>query len=204
MKKIILVAVAILAFGSANAQAKFGVKAGLNLADLSESGSGSGTDFKSYIGFHIGGFAEFKLSDKIALQPELLYSTQGAKFDMYSADLDANGNFTFKLAYINIPVMFKYYASEKFSLEAGPQIGFLTSAKGKVEIYGNSAEEDVKDFFNSTDFAFNLGAGYDFTNKISVNVRYSLGLGNIADTESGDDYKLKNNVLLVSLGYKFN
>lgn len=187
MKKIILSAVAVLAFGFTNAQeVKFGAKVALNVASL----TGDVDDPSSYIGFQIGGFAEFKLSEKFAIQPELLYSAQGGKETLDGAD------FTHKLGYVNIPVMAKFYVANSFSLEAGPQIGFLTSAKGKIE----SIEVDTKDSFKSVDFGLNLGAGYDFTEKLSAGLRYNLGLSNIADIEG---YDVKNGVFSVSLGYKF-
>ncbi|WP_431242864.1 porin family protein [Flavobacterium sp. P21] len=208
MKKIILSALAVMAFGLANAQdVKFGVKGGLNLSNF--SGDTEGVDLKSKAGFHVGGFAEIKLSDKFAIQPELLYSTQGPKaVNQMGEDengITYTGDVCFNLSYINVPVMFKYYVAEKFNIEAGPQIGFLTSAKMKTTIDGfnGSNEMDVKDIFESIDFGLNLGAGYDFTDHFSADIRYNLGLANIAKTEDGDDSKLHNGVFSLSVGYKF-
>ncbi|WP_409415650.1 porin family protein [Flavobacterium sp. PS2] len=190
MKKIILSMVAILAFGFANAQeTRFGVKGGLNLTNFT-----GGYDTKSLVGFHVGGFAEIKVMDKFFIQPELLYSAQGAKFDSPFGDYDA------KLNYLNIPVLAKYYVTKEFSVEAGPQIGFLLSAK--------TDGEDAKDGYKSTDIGFNLGAGYNFTENLSVGIRYTIGLSGLADRgdyEDLDDYydSAKNSVLALSLGYKF-
>jgi opacity protein-like surface antigen len=187
MKKIILSAVAVFAFGFANAQeVKFGAKAALNVATL----TGDVEDASSLVGFQVGGFAEIKISDKFSVQPELLYSAQGASFD---------GGDT-KLNYLNIPVMAKFYVADAFSLEAGPQVGFLLSAK--------SDGEDIKDFYSSTDFGINLGAGYDFTENLSVGLRYNFGLSNVTDFGDledfiGEDISIKNNVFSVSVGYKF-
>ena len=189
MKKIILCVVAIFAFGYANAQkAQFGIKAGVNFATL----TGDVGDASSIVGFNVGGFAEIKVSEKFSVQPELLYSTQGATLESEGQKVD------FNLSYLNIPVMAKYYVAPKFNLEIGPQIGFLTSAKGKA--MGISA--DMKDLFKSTDFGLNFGAGYDFTNKFSAGIRYNLGLSNIAE-DSGDE-SAQNSVVSLSLGYKFN
>lgn len=193
MKKIILSAIAVMAFGFANAQeTKFGVKAGLNIANL----GGDIEDNKSLVGFHVGGFAEIKLSEKFAVQPELLYSTQGTKFD-------GEGDPKFNLGYLNVPVMAKFYVAEKFSLEAGPQIGFLLSAKAKGEAEGVEVEVDLKDEYKSVDFGLNFGAGYDFTENLSAGIRYNLGLSNIYDGEGSDDYKESNGVFSLSVGYKF-
>lgn len=200
MKKVILAAIAVMAFGFANAQdVKFGLKGGINLSRF----SGDIEDASSKIGFQVGGFAEFKLTDKFSIQPELLYSTQGAKFEesevnyFYKEKINTN--------YLNVPVMAKYYVASKFSVEAGPQIGFLLSAKDKWEemYYGekNSGTDDAKDDIKSVSFGLNVGAGYDFTENVSVGVRYNFGLSNISDFDS--DAKIHNNVVSLSVGYKF-
>ena len=201
MKKIILTVSAVFAFGFMDAQeTKFGVKGGVNFATL----TGDAEDVSMKVGFNVGGFVEIKVSDKFSVQPELLYSTQGARteiseFDGFNFDAKVN------LGYLNIPIMARYYVANKFSLEAGPQVGFLLSAKGKAEVMEGgvttSAEEDIKDEFESIDFGVNFGAGYDFTKNLSANVRYNFGLTNIAK-DSGND-KANNSVLSLSLGYKF-
>ncbi|MES2812078.1 MAG: porin family protein [Bacteroidota bacterium] len=185
MKKLLLTAAAVFAFGFANAQeTKFGVKAGLNMADW---GGDDADGLDSKVSFHVGGFAEIKLSDKFAFQPELLYSAQGAKADGGSYDVN----------YLNIPLMAKYFATEKFSIEAGPQVGFLMSAKANPDS-GDSV--DIKDELKSTDFGFNLGLGYNFTENLSAGLRYNLGLSQVIDA---DDVDVKNNVFSLSVGYKF-
>ncbi|MFC4817645.1 porin family protein [Flavobacterium sp. GCM10023249] len=185
MKKLLLTAAAIFAFSFANAQeTKFGVKAGLNMADL---GGDDADGIDSKISFHVGGFAEIKLSDKFAFQPELVYSAQGGKVD--------GGTYNFD--YLNIPLMAKFYATEQFSIEAGPQVGFLMSGKIKPDS-GDSV--DVKDELKSTDFGLNLGLGYNFTENISAGLRYNLGLSQVVDADNVD---VKNNVFSLSVGYKF-
>lgn len=207
MKKIILSSLFVLAVSFTYAQkAEFGIKGGLNSSNF--SGDTEGIDFKSRIGFNLGAFAAIKLSEKITLQPEILYSTQGAKAVNVSAiydDVIYTGNVKFNLSYLNIPVMIKYYVADKFNLEAGPQIGFLTSAKTSTQLDGSSqtVDEDIKDSFESVDFGLNFGAGYDFTKNVSAGIRYNLGLSNIFKTENGDDSKTQNSVFLLSVGYKF-
>jgi hypothetical protein len=205
MKKIILIAIAVLTFGFTYAQkAQFGIKGGLNIASQNYSGDGAPSP-SSMIGFNIGGFVDFIITDKFSIQPELLYSTQGSKFNMFVNDggTDFNTENTFKLSYINIPILFKYYASEKFSLEAGPQIGFLTSSKLEVKVLKQTVTQDAKTMFESLDYGLNFGAGYDIAKNISAGVRYNFGLANVMKTESGDNSKIKNSVFLLSIGYKF-
>lgn len=201
MKKIILSAIAIFAFGFANAQkAEFGIKAGLNMANQNFVGAGAPST-STLIGVNVGGFAEIKFSEKFAIQPELLYSTQGAKLKWLSEGVTIN---SFKLAYISVPVMAKYYAAKNFSLEFGPQIGFMTSAKVNGTSSGTTVDVDAKDFFRKTDFGINFGAGYDITKKVSIGIRYNLGLSNIgskAFVSDGD--KITNSVISIGLANKF-
>ncbi|WP_281232071.1 porin family protein [Flavobacterium gelatinilyticum] len=207
MKRIILAAIAVMTFGFAGAQeVKYGFKGGLNVSSL--NGDTDGLDLNSRFGFNAGGFVEIKFSEKFALQPEILYSTQGAKFTNVGAVVNGDlytGDVCFNLDYINVPVMFKYYAAEKFSIEAGPQLGFLVSAKTKTKLdgYNQTVEGDVKDSFQSIDFGLNLGAGYDFTEHFFVNARYNLGITKIEKTEPGDNSKTHNGVFSLSAGYKF-
>ena len=196
-----LTAAAVMAFAFSNAQeTRFGVKGGLNISNL----GGDVDNNSAIVGFHVGGFAEIKLSEKFAIQPELLFSTQGSKIEDSGEDYSVEDKLN--LSYINLPIMAKFYVAPKFSLEAGPQIGFLVSAKEKYEetYFGEtiSSDEDVKDDFKSIDFGLNLGAGFDFTENFSAGVRYNIGLSNIADAGESD-YKLNNNVISVSVGYKF-
>lgn len=189
MKKVIFTVAAVFAFGFANAQDKagpdstmsFGVKGGLNVASLSNS-----DDAKSLIGFHVGGFGEFMLTEQFAIQPEVMFSTQGASYD--GGDL--------KLNYINIPVMAKFYVTEAISVEAGPQIGFLMTAE-------DTDGEDVKDQANSTDFGVGFGVAYNLTENMFLGARYTIGLNDIQkDLAPGED-GMQNGVLQASFGYKF-
>ena len=207
MKKIILSILSVLAFGFTYAQqAEFGIKGGLNSSDF--SGDTEGMDFKPRVGFNIGAFAAIKLSEKVTLQPEILYSTQGAKAENVNADVNGvnyTADIDFNLSYITVPVMFKYYVADKFNLEAGPQIGFLTSAETstKVDGFNQTVDQDAKDYFESVDFGFNVGAGYDFTDKIFAGIRYNIGLSNVLKTQEGDNSESQNSVFSLSVGYKF-
>ncbi|MBF2708346.1 porin family protein [Flavobacterium soyangense] len=195
MKKIILLSVAFLAFSFANAQDKkdmsFGVKGGLNICSVTNADQ-YGSNSSSLIGFHLGLFGEFMVSDKFAIQPELLYSAQGVKVDSDGDKIDV------KLDYINIPVMAKYYIAKDFSLEFGPQIGFLLSAKAK----SGGVSENLKDSTKSTDFGLNFGAGYDIGD-FTLGIRYNLGLSQLQKDLISGESASHNSVFQIALGYKF-
>lgn len=206
MKRIIVLFIALLGFNSMEAQkVKYGIKAGLNIANLNIDQNGFPST-SSVANVHAGFFAEMQLSKKVAFQPELLYSAQGAKFD-YLID-DGEGLYstenTFKLAYLNVPLMIKYYPESKLFLEAGPQVGFLTSARLKTKVIGYGASSrNADDAFKNIDFGFNVGAGYNFSKHVTANARYNFGLSNIAEKDPGESVKVKNSVFSLSLGYIF-
>jgi len=189
MKKFLLAAVfAVVGMGMSNAQdVSFGVKGGLNLATL----GGDADNVDSRTSFHLGGFAQFDLSDKFTIQPELVYSSQGA---VNSDDSDV----VIKLDYINLPVIAKYAVAEGFTVEAGPQIGFAINR----QISFDGEDEDLDDEFKSFDFALGVGAGYELESGIMFSVRYNLGLANISEFDD-DDFSINNNVFQLSVGYKF-
>ncbi|HSD08161.1 porin family protein, partial [Flavobacterium sp.] len=181
MKKILLLAVVTaLGFTNVNAQEiKFGAKAGFNLASISGDNT-KGTD--AVTSFNFGVLAEIPISEKFSFQPELMYSGQGYSF---------NDN-TVALNYLNVPLMAKYYVAKGLSIEAGPQIGFLLSAKNE--------STNVKDSFNTFDFGLNFGLGYKFKNGFNLGARYNLGLTDINNLE-GSSATNKNGVFQFSVGY---
>ena len=182
MKKVLLSAVAILAFGFANAQddakstssdMKFGVKAGYSSTNL--TGDADGLDARG--GFYIGGLVDFAVSEKFHVQPELMYSTEGAGED---AGID----------YLRLPIMAKYYVMEGLSLQAGPEIAFKIATQ----------EDFVDEATKSMDFGLGFGAGYELASGLMFDARYNLGLSNIADYDGGD---IKNTGFQIGLGYRF-
>ncbi|HZW76960.1 MAG TPA: porin family protein [Flavobacteriaceae bacterium] len=126
--------------------------------------------------------------------------------------IESNFEMKMKLNYINIPIMAKYYVAEGFSLVAGPQLGFLMSAKAdadvsvKGNIGGMTIEEsssetvDIKDQFSGFDLSFGVGAAYRLDMGVFFGARYNLGLTNISKE---NDESSKNGVIQVSVGYSF-
>ncbi|AWG20132.1 hypothetical protein FFWV33_00655 [Flavobacterium faecale] len=183
MKKILTLAIlTVLGFTNVTAQKiKFGIKGGLNFANI----SGDNTkDASTVTAFNFGVLSEIPLSDKFSFQPELLYSGQG-----YSLN-----DKTIALGYLNVPLMGKYYVSKGFSVEAGPQIGYLLSAKNE--------SLDIKNSLKTVDFGVNFGLGYKLENGLNFGARYNMGVSNINKSDYSAD-KIKNGVLQLSVGYFF-
>lgn len=150
MKKLLLslsIAIGTISFAQSADGPKFGIKAGGNLSSF------TGGDSKSKIGFYAGAFVNVPISDAFSVQPEVIYSQQGAKAkDDYEMATYVVRNMKQNLGYINVPVMLQYNATPEFYLEAGPEFGLLVNAQAKGDINGSTYKADNKDSMKSFNF----------------------------------------------------
>ena len=192
MKRIFLsiAMVTLLAAGAYAQGISGGLKAGLNLANAIGQDA-KDADMKMRLAYHFGGFVNIGLSEVLSVQPELLYNSVGTKMD---EELNLHLN------YLSVPVNLQY-SFGNFNLHAGPQFGFLMSAKMKADVDGESVEVDAKDFFKGTDVGVNLGLGAAF-GKLHASARYTMGITKIWESEGEQEVDAKNGVIQLSLGYK--
>jgi hypothetical protein len=173
------------------AQFHIGFKGGTNITKV------DGYSFKDKFnyGYHIGGFAEIGLGEKIGIQPEVL-------FNQYATTLDSNYNNIYdnvftsgqskvKLNYLSVPVLLNYKLIGNFlSLQAGPQFSILM--KQDKSLLQNGAEA-----FKKGDFSM-LGGVQLKLSAIRISGRYAIGLNNINDIGNKDEWKSQG--FQVSLG----
>lgn len=209
MRKIaLLIALTIFGLTQANAQ-NFGFKGGYNYSSFNGDVAKDNT-LKGLSGFYVGALLELPLGDVLSLQPEVIYSRQGAAWERknilgeFKKDL--------KLDYLNIPVMAKVNLGPLF-LQGGVQFGFLV---GKPEVsYTRGAqrvtEEVDKDAYAAFDFGVGAGLGVNLSQHFFVEARYTHSLTNALDPNNNslknahisDDNNFKNAVLSLGLGVKF-
>jgi hypothetical protein len=189
MKKILFVALMTTLTYALQAQlnADFGIKGGLNIANLKIENS-STPDAK--LAPHFGVLCHLHFANNWAIQPEVVYSAQGAKQTISGVEYKA------KLHYINIPVLFQYMTGSGFRLQTGPQLGILASAKTKA----GETETNANGVYNTFDFAWAFGASYVGNGGFGVDARYNLGLANILD-DAGPS--TKNRVVQIGVFYQF-
>jgi len=174
-----------------------GIKVGLNLANFTgeDADPPAGVDKKMRMGLAVGGFITYSFNEILAVQPEVLFSMKGAK---YEADGSTS---TTKLSYIEIPVLAKLMLATQSNMKPnffiGPSLGILMSAKAE--------DVDIKDDVKSTDFGFVMGAGVNMNmvsgSAITFDARYTMGLTSLDNTDA--DAKIKNGVISVFAGYSF-
>src|SRR5437868_1349697 len=117
MKKTVIIAACFLIVSGAEAQhTHFGIKGGVNISRLNFGDDDISSDNK--VGVHFGVLAHIHASKTWAVQPELLYSLEGAQ-------KVGNPQTKYVLNYLNVPVLLQYMFSNGFRLEGGPQFGFL-------------------------------------------------------------------------------
>jgi hypothetical protein len=162
MKFLIGLITAILITCAASAQhgnspsghVNLGIKSGINMYNIHNDDN---TKYDQMTGYYFGLFGHIHLNSQWAIQPELVYSNQGAK----------NGDIKYTLDYINVPVLLQYMFDNGFRLQAGPQLGFLVSADNIVDL-------------NPIDFGVGIGASYVVPSTgFGIDARYNLGLSNI-------------------------
>lgn len=204
-KQLLLLMAAVFGFGisSSYAQASFGIKAGVNIANVNfDSGSSLSIQPDALVGFYAGPFAKLGVSDKFAVQPELLLSMQGYSFDFGDMveEVEIDGKVDAQNLYLNLPIMARFYPIEALHLEAGPQVGLLLSSKVKA---GGESFDNEEDAMKDLDFGLNIGAGYTLPLGLIIEARYNFGLANLAEDTEGSDGSVTNRVFSFGLGYTF-
>ena len=164
---------------------RWGVKGGINSA--AEYNSESNTNTRA--GIHLGFFMESTINNKLDIQPEIVYSMQGGS---------DNSGVTDKFDYINIPVMFKIYVNQPrtFSVDVGPQVGYMISAKYTYK--GNTYNIYNSNKLNKVDAAFCFGASYKFNQKFHLCFRVNYSVTKIASSSEN-----VNGVGQIGAGYIF-
>ena len=190
MKKCIVILSVLLAGGIVSAQTfQFGPKAGVNISNFS---NGVGSESNTLVGFHVGGFVSFQLGKSFAIQPEVLFSTQGAKYDDVNTTIK-----NFKADYLNIPLVAQLRMPGGLYLETGPQAGILLSAK--------TDDETVKDLYNSLDWSWAFGLGLRSKMGLGFSARYNLGLTKVEEDFNPSSFQPngKNSVIQLGLFFAF-
>lgn len=182
-----MIAALVLASLSANAQGMF-IKpmAGGTLTTM----VGDVENLKMKVGFVGGVELGYQFQNTFAITAGALYSFQGAKFKNDFVEINNN------LQYLNVPVLLNVYVAPGLALKAGGQMGFLMRAK--------AGDEDIKHFFEKTDFAIPVGLSYEVEDAV-VDLRYNIGVSKANKSEAYGlkaDGSCRNSVIMLTIGYK--
>ena len=188
--KLAIMAVALLTMQAASAQFRLGAKAGVNLVKV------DGKSFKDEFryGYHLGGFAEIGVTEKLTIQPEVLFNQYSTTLDsnfksVYSNVINSNQSHV-KLNYLSIPILLNYKLIGPVYLQAGPAFSILMDQSKNFLQNGGDA-------FKKGDFSMIGGAQVRIA-KLYLSGRYVVGLANINDIDDKD--KWKSQAIQLSVG----
>jgi len=186
--KLLTLAVVCLAASSAFAQSvKLGIKGGATINKI------TGQSFKDQFtwGYHIGGFATFKLG-KIGIQPEVLFNQVNVDSSSHFSDIyQFNKVGKVKLSYLSIPLLLNINANKFVTFQVGPQFGILMN-KSKTLV------QNGKDAFKGGDFSMLGGLQLNISH-FRIFGRYAIGLNNLNDIDDKEKWKSQSIQLGVGL-----
>ena len=194
MMKRLFTLLTIIVMSQVQAQGlDFGIKAGLNYANVSGI-----EDFNQRQGISAGLFTGARLGDKLGFQIDALYSQQGAEVDQSISQVISE----FNLDYISIPIVLKYYLTENVNIHAGPQLGILLNEETSVFNQTISAVEA-----NTADWLGTIGVGLDLPLGLRAEARYSFRLSRVNGSVSLPDFDDLSNsrtqMTTLSIGYSW-
>jgi hypothetical protein len=190
-----LVAPALASVPAASAQTTFGLKAGLNVSDL--TGDNLPGDHSPRLGFIGGGFANVALTPMFSVQPEVLYTQKGVSTDSETTEINAD--------YIEVPVLAKFTVPATstglmIGAYAGPAISFRVKENTSANFVDVGVDADT-DIFRSVDFGgaagVTVGAG-----PFAVDGRYTASLRRATD-EDETTLDLRHGVFSIMGSYTF-
>ena len=128
-----------------------GVKVGANAArlpalELHEGPGEAELDAKLRVGLVAGAFIAFNLTERFAVQPEVLFSRKGSRFEGHTEDpLPVEASLA--LDYVEIPVLARLSIPSRGPraayLLAGPALGFSVGTSFRLNVGGQSRDEDI-------------------------------------------------------------
>ena len=188
--KINILIIGFLLTTSILAAQELGIKGGVNIP-TSDAVIGNNLQQSGASGYHAGIFAKFKFAF-LGISPELQYSFQTIDFN------DININKNQESAYLDLPIMLRFYLPLGLNFQLGPQFSYLMSAN--QSILSNDIKEDIKDQLLNSNISINVGIGWDLPLGLDVYARYSIGISDVNDPASAST-AIQNSMIQISLAY---
>jgi hypothetical protein len=173
-----------------------GVRAGVNLANVSTEAAGDTEALDMVPRLVAGVFLTWPIASWLDLQPEVLYSAKGARADVEGFES------SLLLDYLEIPVLARIplrMLGRSVSVLAGPSFGVRLRARARADFDGSTEEVDIGDDAERTDVGAVVGAGFEIRSVI-IDGRYTFGF---TDIDRAEDVKSKNRVFSFSVGFRF-
>jgi len=198
MIKSVLLSLMLLLFGCLKilAQTPFGVKAGPNIAWA--SGEVDGID--PIIGYHFGVFSWIKISERLKLKPEFVFSEQG-----FSTSMNSTNTIT-RIRYIQFPLLLEYHLDEVIFF-AGPQVASIAGAQYLVKRQDDTEKIPASRDLNNIEYSGVVGIGVPIQDDLALQLRYQMSFSHMFDSTfdtffiSVPETKIRNQSLQLSITY---
>jgi len=175
MKKLLFMTAMLISGAAFSQDLQLGFKAGVNISNY----TGGDLENSAIVGFHGGIIGGVMLGDHFSIQPEILFSAQGANIKGISGNEEK-----FKVSYINLPILAKYRFTGGFYVEAGPQFGF--------KLDESIPDNTIENFAEDLDVSIAAGIGYHSPMGLGIGGRYNAGIskvGNFDASTANPDFK---------------
>jgi hypothetical protein len=154
----------VFCLSAACAQPTLGLKGGLSLAKIVDTGHGPG----SLALFHAGLSRRAQVSDAFYLQAELLYAKKGV--DQSKGTINTL-RLEFEYDYLSMPILGGLHLGKRFSFQFGPVLNYLLTLRSTI------GTETGKGKGVLPDWEFGVLGGLDYkVNRFAIYARYELGL----------------------------
>lgn len=185
---------------------QFGFKAGASLSNLHKIDDAKQEEM--IVGWHGGVLLKVPLTKYFAIQPELLYSTKGARLTLTRQDIDITARN--RLYYFDLPVMAYFKITDNVNFQLGPYFSYLFSVittDQTLLLNYNPEDELTRKNFKKVDYGFVTGLGLDFQT-IGFGARYNIGMVEIGKERIvfGEPFSFgsaRNNVIQAYMEIKF-
>lgn len=198
---LVAIMAVVLGCASANAQFRFGIKAGVNLNKLSVKDLPGNFKSDNGCGFTGGIMTEFQVPIVgLCFDASLMYTHMSASTDLHSINSDGmvSDEITPKKDFLEIPINLKYKLGIPVVhpyIFTGPSFAFKLSGDDNVL--------KTKTF----QCAWNIGAGVELFSHLQIGASYGFGLNNIMehalDINTTEKFKIKNNYWTITAAYLF-
>jgi hypothetical protein len=184
-----------------DAPVQVGVKVGVNVSNVKVDFDGDEVTGDNRTGFLAGLFVARDFNPRAGVQIEALFSQRGTDFGVDDVGFDAES--TFKLTYVDIPVLARINVVSTdraaFRVLVGPSFGFKASQT--IEVGGVEIDDDDVEL-KSFDMGLSFGAAVEVRNFV-IDGRYILGLTDINGSDDEGEPTVKNNGYSFSIGWRF-
>lgn len=175
---------------------------------------GDGIGGYNRAGLVAGVGAEFPIDGRWTVQPEVFYSQRGSQSSTDEQDMQQIFT-TFVMNYVDLPVVFQFYAKDNLIFHGGPAVSYLFDARYEDGAGDSGYSRDY--MFKQIDVLAIIGMEYRFLDNLSIHLRANYSMMPINKIAFDNEFRLlnpninfggwggmRNNFIGITLRYSLN